>query len=341
MFGTFKSILIIALCCKFISSALAVEKPQIYKMHLSHFLPRTSVAHRDFLKPWAEKVEKETNGRLKVRIHPAMSLGGAPSELVPQARSGAIDAIWTVVGYTPDQFPKTGVFELPFISDSPKSTVLNMAINEYYESGLGNEYDDFYVVLLHAHAPGAIHMRGKKITRLDELKGLKIRVPNRIMGDFVNEVGAVPVSMPLSDVYEGLTYGMLSGVMAPFEVAVALRFHEQTNYHVLAPFYTTVFAFLINKEFYDALPSDIQKVIDNNSKSNIAYSVGEVWDKAEAKMIERVKSKGGKLYYLSDKEISKGKKLSKKLVDIWKSKNGKIFYDKARSLLAKYKEQQE
>jgi len=323
-------------CCN-IAGAASEEKT--YKMQLTHFLPRTSVAHSKFLAPWAKKIEKETNGRLKVKIHPAMSLGGAPSELVQQVRSGAVDAIWTVVGYSPGQFPKSEVFELPFMAVSYKATELNMAISEFYKSYLIDEYKDFYVVLLHTHAPGTLHLYGNKITRLEELKGQKIRVPNRIMGKFVSNIGAVPVSMPLSDVYEGLTYGMLKGAMMPFEAAYTLRLHEQTNYHVIAPFYTTVFAFLLNKEFYESLPKDIQEVINNNSGKNIAYEAGQIWDQAEAKTIATIKKKGDNFYYLSQEETDKGRLIAEEVSREWIKVNGVTLYKKAKALLFKYKGQ--
>lgn len=336
----YRLVVLIFVFCNSCNIAQADSKEKTYKMQLTHFLPRTSVAHNKFLKPWAEKIEKETNGRLQVRIHPLMSLGGAPSELVQQVRSGAVDAVWTVIGYTPDQFPKSEIFELPFISETSKATELNMAINEFYESDLIDEYKDFHVVLLHAHASGTLHLHSSKLTKLEELDGKKIRVPNRIMGQFLNKLGAIPVSMPLSDVYESLTYGMLGGAMMPFEVAVPLRLHEQTDYHVVAPFYTTVFAFLLNKEFYESLPKDIQQVIQNNSGKNIAYDVGQVWDQAEEKMIKKVKEKGGVFYNLSQEEIEKAKKIAEEVSKEWIAFNGVDLYNKAKVILDKHREKQ-
>ncbi|MDP4832884.1 MAG: TRAP transporter substrate-binding protein [Rickettsiaceae bacterium] len=334
----YKTIILLFVLSSFSKITCAASEEKTYKMQLTHFLPRTSIAHSKFLDPWAKKIEKETNGRLKVKIHPAMSLGGTPSELIQQVRAGAVDAVWTVVGYSPGQFPKSEVFELPFMAESYKATELNMAINEFYQSYLIDEYKDFYVVLLHTHAPGTLHLHGEKITKLEELKGQRIRVPNIIMGKFISNLGAVPVSMPLSDVYEGLTYGMLKGAMMPFEVAFTLRLHEQTNYHVVAPFYTTVFAFLLNKEFYKSLPKDIQEVIDNNSGMHIAYEAGQIWDQAEEKTINAVKKKGGDFYYLSQEEIDKGRQVAEEVSRKWITVNGITLYNKAKALLSKYKE---
>ena len=45
------------------------------------------------MKPWGEKIEKESGGRIKVEIYPAMQLGGKPPQLVDQVRDGVVEAI--------------------------------------------------------------------------------------------------------------------------------------------------------------------------------------------------------------------------------------------------------
>ncbi len=73
------------------------------KMH--HFLPPVSNGHARFLKPWADKVAAESNGRIKIDIFPSMQLGGAPPQLFDQARDGVADLVWTLPGNTPGRFP--------------------------------------------------------------------------------------------------------------------------------------------------------------------------------------------------------------------------------------------
>src|SRR3712207_7344504 len=54
-------------------------------LRLHHFLPAVSNVHRFFLQPWAQKVQSESGGRLRIQIFPAMQLGGAPPQLYDQA----------------------------------------------------------------------------------------------------------------------------------------------------------------------------------------------------------------------------------------------------------------
>ncbi|MFC7609898.1 type 2 periplasmic-binding domain-containing protein [Teichococcus aestuarii] len=82
-------------------------------LRLHHFLPAVSNVHRNFLAPWAKKVEEASAGRLKIRIFPAMQLGGAPPQLYDQARDGVADIIWTLPGYTAGRFPASRRWSCP------------------------------------------------------------------------------------------------------------------------------------------------------------------------------------------------------------------------------------
>src|SRR5690606_13649555 len=75
-------------------------------LKLHHFLPAVSAAHKEMLVPWAERVEKDSGGRIEVEVYPSMSLGGTPPQLIRQLRDGVVDIIWTVQGYTPGLFPR-------------------------------------------------------------------------------------------------------------------------------------------------------------------------------------------------------------------------------------------
>lgn len=118
---------------------------------LHHLLSPKSLAHSQFLEPWAKRVEEQSGGRIQVKIFPSMSLGGAPPELYRQVRDGTVDMVWTV-GYTPGVFTRTEVFELPFVHrGSARAT--NLAIQDMYDQYLAEDFKDVHPILLHVH-PG-------------------------------------------------------------------------------------------------------------------------------------------------------------------------------------------
>jgi TRAP-type C4-dicarboxylate transport system substrate-binding protein len=91
-------------------------------LRLHQFLPPPAPVPKLILKPWAQSVEEASGGRIKIEHFDAMSLGGRPPELLGQARDGVVDISMTVAGYTPGLFPRTEVFELPFMMTNPVAT---------------------------------------------------------------------------------------------------------------------------------------------------------------------------------------------------------------------------
>ena len=91
----------------------SAQSPIVLKLH--HQLGPKSPAQTRMLEPWAKKVQENSKGKVKIDIYPSMSLGGSPLQVYRQIRDGVVDIGWTPNGYTPGLFPRTEVFELPFV----------------------------------------------------------------------------------------------------------------------------------------------------------------------------------------------------------------------------------
>ena len=84
--------------------------PQIFAKNFTftihHFLGTSSHTHKEMIVPWTEKITKESKGKIKFEIFPAMALGGKPNELYKQVRDGVVDIVWTLPGYTAGVFSR-------------------------------------------------------------------------------------------------------------------------------------------------------------------------------------------------------------------------------------------
>jgi TRAP-type C4-dicarboxylate transport system substrate-binding protein len=126
-----------------VGTALPAAAQQV-TLRVHHFLPPSSTAQVQFMKPWADKVMSEAAGKLKVEIFPSMQLGGAPPALYDQARDGVVDIVWTLPGYTAGRFPTTEVFELPFMA-ALSSEIGSQAVQEFAEKHLyKNDFKDVH-----------------------------------------------------------------------------------------------------------------------------------------------------------------------------------------------------
>ena len=141
------------------------------------------------LRPWADEVEKLSNGKVKINIAPGMSLGGRPSELIKQVQNGRVDLIWTINGYSDRKFIRSEVFELPFVhTNDPVAT--NLAMREMFESDLKEDYENLEVMFLHVHQGQAIQSKGYSVKKPEDLRGKRARVPSRTGAWVLEELGA-------------------------------------------------------------------------------------------------------------------------------------------------------
>ena len=322
--------------------ALPAAAQETFKMH--HFVPPKAPPSSRFMMPWSDKVRKESGGKIKIDIFPAMQLGGTPPQLVDQVRDGVVDFIFTLPGYTADRFPRTEVFEVPFLHTNALATA--QAMQDYFDKYLQEEYRDYQAILLYTH-DGAVISASKPIMSLADFRGLKIRTANRGGGVFLRGVGATPVGSPVTEIQTMLTKGVIDGVLLPYEIMPAYKIHELVHNHITLSgpqprVGTSVFAFLMNKKRYDALSPELKKVIDNNSRRNIAKWAGQTWREVEEPGRLAAKKAGNKFMDIPAAEVVKIKQavqpeIDKFLADLSKPGfDAKRAYADAQRMVAKY-----
>ncbi|MFP5461062.1 MAG: TRAP transporter substrate-binding protein, partial [Gammaproteobacteria bacterium] len=159
------------------------------------FMAPQSAVWKEMHTAWMDKVEKDSGGRIRFERYPAMQLGGGAPNLYDQVRDGVADVIWTLPGYTPGRFPRSEVFELPFMMTDPEAT--SRAYWEFVQAHAKEEFRDVRLIALHVHGPGAIHTRSRAVRSIGDLEGLKMRAPRRLTTRLLAALGATPVGMPV------------------------------------------------------------------------------------------------------------------------------------------------
>jgi TRAP-type C4-dicarboxylate transport system substrate-binding protein len=334
-----------ALAMPFVSRVARGESAE-YTLKLHHLLGPKAPAHTQMLTPWVAEIEKESGGRVKIEIYPAMSLGGSPPQLFGQARDGIVDIVWTVNGYTAGVFPRSEVFELPTIYTND-IVATNLAMREMFDQYLAEEYRDVHVLFLHVHAGQAIHMADAPVRRPADLKGKKLRVPGPTGIAVIQELGATPVPMPVSDLPQALTTRVVDGALIPWEIIPALKLQDSTRYQIEGEnkwrLGTTTFQVSMNKARWESLPDDLKAVFDKVSGEAWRRRVGEIWRASDDKGIQIAVDAGNEHIVLSREETEEFSRALAPVVDKWvaasaeKGIDGKALVEAARAAIAKYR----
>jgi TRAP-type C4-dicarboxylate transport system substrate-binding protein len=322
--------------------AMGGAAAQDVTLRLHQFLPAQAHVPQNILIPWAEQIKAASDGRIEIQHFPAMQLGGKPPELIDQVIDGVADIVWTVSGYTPGRFPRTEVFELPFMmTDAEATSRAYWSLAE--ETMMDGDFADFKVLGLWVHGPGLIHSKDP-ISSLEDLNGVKLRAPTRVTNKLFASLGATAVGMPVPAVPEALSNGVIDATVIPWEVTGALKVPELVSNHTTFPgasLYTTTFIFAMNKDRWEALPDDLKAIIDEHSGLEFSAFAGKQMQADDEPSRVVAVERGNNIIELTEDEIQTWRDASQATVDEWIKEmdengvGGTELFEKASALIAK------
>lgn len=312
-------------------------------LRLHQFLPAQATIPAKAIQPWIDKIEAESNGRIKIEHYPSMQLGGGPPALYNQAKDGVVDISWVVLGYSPGRFPRTEVFELPFMTGSAEAS--SRAFHEYVEANAMMEFQDTHPIAFHTHGPGWIHTN-IPINTLEDVAGQKLRGPTRVITNLLDKLGATPVGMPIPAVPEALSKGVIDGTVIPWEVTAALKVPELVSSHTgfdsKPGMYTATFVLTMNNDSYNNLPDDLKTIMDANSGPDVAAMFGAAMDAGDIASRALGEATDNAIVALDDAEKARWMAAAEPVVSEWIAEmdgigvDGQALIDAAKALIAEH-----
>ncbi len=313
-------------------------------LRLHQFLPAQANVPKLVLDVWADKIEADSAGRIKIERYPAMQLGGTPPELIDQAMDGVADIVWAVNGFTPGRFPHTEVFELPFMVQDARA-----ASHAYWtmfdEHMKDTDFKDVHILGAWVHGPGMLHTKAP-VNVPSDLQGMKIRGGSRMVNQLLEIVGATPVGLPVTGIPEALSKGVIDGTTIPWEVTTSLKVAELVGNHTEfdgPAIYDLTFVLAMNKDKYESMPDDLKKIIDDNSGHDFSVFAGGTQSDADGPARQLAVDAGNNIITVSEEDAKKWEEIAKPVYANWiadmesKGIDGQALIDQARALMADYK----
>jgi len=266
---------LVLLAASTVAAPAAAQQPITLK--LSHFLGPNSFFQLDFAQPRATELEVKTNGKVKVELYNAASPYGEVTKQATQVKDGTIDIALGLRGAEADRFPRSSIVELPFIVHDAQSG--SRALWQLYKDGtLGSEYEDYKLLALFVHNPGLIHTATKRIVAPADLKGVRLRAPNKTVAVALESIGAVPAVLQVNDVMPAVKDGKIDGIVTNWGNPLP-NFNEYMKFHTDIAFYSSVFFVVMNKQKFESLPPEIRAAIDDLSNEALVARFGLLWNK--------------------------------------------------------------
>ena len=294
------------------SSVLA----KTYELKIASPFPPMQVITKMVLIPWTKEIEKKSQGKIKTKLFLGGSLGKAPAHY-DLAAKGIVDISYHLHDYTPGRFPMTSVFSLPFMTPTAKITSEAMWKTLQEEPDFQKEYSDVKVLALFCHPGGDFHIVSRPVRNVNDFAGLKIRSSNSFVNEALKLWKATPVSMPITETYQAMEKGVVDGTVLPWEGIATFKLDEVTKYTTIADMYTMTMIFVMNKQSWNSLPKDLQKIIDDTTGLGLSIHAGEEFDATDVPFRQRALDKGIEEIILPASEIQKLKDLTMPMREEW------------------------
>ncbi len=319
-----------------LAAPLVAKAQQQFTFRLHSFSSPTALDHTLHLDRWAERVQQQSQNRIRVEIFPAMQLGGQPRDLPQQLEDGVVDMIWTVPGFTPGRFMGTEGLEMPFMNTG-KSATMSPAAFDYATRNLqDSEYRGIKIISIHATDRALIHTSRRPIRTVDDFRGLRLRVAGRFIGESVTALGATPVGIPLGGVYEATARNQVDGFLINWAITHPFRLYEVAKFHTEPTgvgLFQGMLLTLMSQRSYNRLPNELRAVIDANSGAALSRQLGETWDTQTQQAIDAARGAGNELIDIGDAERARWQAAVAPAHEAWitemnrRNRNGRALFE--------------
>lgn len=294
-----------AACLMTIFLCAALSQAKTITLRYAQQNPDTGWSTIHCVDPWLKQLEEATGGQVDIQAFHGETLAKG-KDLWNAVKSGIADIGWICHGYFPGLTPLTDVVSLPalpFRTAEKGSEVLWKLYEQTPE--IQKEFKDVKVLLFYTSEPYNLITRDRPVKSMEDLKGLKIRMTGGPPTDMAKALGAVPLLVPMTDIYISLQKGVIDGMGTPWEAINTYRFYEVVKYYTEVPFPAVYFSIVMNKNTWNRLSEEIQSAIMRvGGLEGSRFWGRNFFDAIKADTLEKIKASGNSdpLYQLSREE---------------------------------------
>lgn len=240
---------------------------------------------------WAELVAEATDGAVKIEVYPSSQLG-AKADLIEMALAG--QGVCTIAdgSYLMDYVPDFGVVMGPFLFANWDSMYKITGSDWWAEQSAKLEEEGLQIVSTNWIYGERQLMTKDPVTSLEDIEGLKIRVPNNdISVKMFNLLGAASTPMALAEVYTSLSQGVVDGVENPLTTLYNNAFQEVCKNVTMTNHQMTFSNFIMGKDFWDSLPAEYQEAILTCGEEAAKYN-NELYQAQSQEMVAALEEAG-------------------------------------------------
>jgi TRAP-type C4-dicarboxylate transport system substrate-binding protein len=277
--------------------------PKPVELSLASMMPPEAAPAKS-IERFIEKVNKDSNGLITIRHFPANTLIPGPN-----MRSGVRDGVADmghafIFGGEPGFEVGVNLTQLVRGLNVPSSVKIFNDLWNKYPDIMASQWKDFKVLYMAPTHPTIFFICNKAVRKMDDLKGLEIRVPNAILADIVKSLGGTPVSMPTADFVNSLDKGTVDGGATTLGSMIDFQIADKFKYATFYAMGSSINFLIMNMESWNNLSPDMQKVLEEAGKWG-GDDMTATWTETETATLEYSKEHGIEFFNLPADEYAK------------------------------------
>jgi C4-dicarboxylate-binding protein DctP len=322
------AVLMMAACGRPSTSSGSEGEGETYTIRIAHLVPEEQSSHVA-AETFKEKLEKESDGRIKVELYPNGQLYGSDREAIEAVQLGNIEMTIPAVAPLASFNEKFMVFDLPFLFNN------NEAAYKALDGELGQELlkdlEENNIKGLVFGENGFRHMSNNKgpIESPEDIEGQKFRtLENPLHTDTFKAFGANASPFAFGELYTALQQGTYDAMECPVSLYYTNKFYEVQDYLSMTGHVYAATALLMNNDFYNELPEDLQKLVTEASEEFREEQRG-LAQKQDVEFLEKLKESGMEVNELTDEQRDKFRDAASSVYDKYVDRIGQDLVDKA------------
>lgn len=264
---------------------------------------------------FCKTVEEKSGGRIKTTANFGNELG-SQSEQVEMCQAGALEMVAAAPGTGPGVWvPELQMFEFPFLF---KDNEEYREVIKAMEPEVSKRLEQHGFVACGGQSMGARDMLTvAPVTKLEDMKGLKMRGPNNIYISMFDCLGASGTTMDWNEVYTALQTKVMDGMEASPSMINSMKFQDNAKNLAVTNHCMACIMYFFNKDWYDSLPQDLQQIIMESVDETVAYQA-RIDDEDNDKALEEMKAEGVVITEIQD--IDKWKEACAPMLEEYRAK---------------------
>lgn len=324
--------------CVWLGTALSAP----LNLRVSSWMPAKSV-DTEVAEIWTKAVEEMTGDELKFTLYLAGALGNMKDQY-DLVVNGVADISFHTLSNNPGRHAICEVLHLPFVI--PNSTVGGLVFWDLYNEfpEIQAEFTDVQIIGLGTIDPWNLQTLSKPVKTLEDLKGLKIRVPGGDASEAIKLLGAVPMGVPAPEVYIALQKKVVDGTVWGYEGVKSFKGYELLKYYTDVDGFTTLAqGVFMNKRTFNKLSPEAKKIVTEIMGYQwFTTEKSKIYDRWAKDGLDTAMASGGEVYYLPEAEKARWVEAILPVRQAWVDKmtakgfNAQKILDRALELSAKY-----